>query len=268
MYTKQTRFDYTLYDAFNTLGLRLYGSQWNGYEIWAHRVEDPTKTLEAKNLLFAKIEKVGDQIQECGKERGDVIGKSAISSLNGKIQNLKNSRDELYYEYHQLDDVRDHNVSDSDQWKRFEYSEGIFLQALGKGELSIYCIQDQVVPPRMWVDFPKGFDFDIQNSLIFWPLEERSKKIGSGRIRQGQFEKWLETVLPIILEEVEKLTPEQHASIYFRDLIPKWDGIQRKPYFKELLMDKFNGLSGNGFVRIWDSHATRQMKSPGRRVGT
>ena len=66
----------TFYYAFNTLGLRLYGSQWNGYEIWAYRVEDPTETLEAKNLLFAQIEKVGDQIQECGKERGDVIGKS------------------------------------------------------------------------------------------------------------------------------------------------------------------------------------------------
>jgi len=40
-YTTEMRNDYILADAFHALGVRLYGSQWSGYEVQGRKYDDP-----------------------------------------------------------------------------------------------------------------------------------------------------------------------------------------------------------------------------------
>lgn len=265
MYTSEIRNDYTLSDAFHALGLRLYGPEWTGREIIGRRVEDPGPILEARAPLEAQLAEVNQRIQAKKKEHREAVGKQAIFQAFSEIKELENEQGELFRQLNEIGEVRDSQREDHGNWERFEWAEGVLLRALADGELEVYCPMGLTVPQRLWAEFPAGFGYDLERSLIFWPPDQSAVRMEAGRIKQGQFETWLDLVPPEVAHEVEKLSPEQQARIWFKEQVQQWDGRTKRDEFKGIAMKDFPGLTGNGFKRIWDALATPEMKGPGPR---
>ena len=146
MYSSQIRNDYTLADAFNALGVRLYGPQWTGYEVWRDRVENPTPTLEARAPLEDEVEQVTTQLSTKYREQKEVEGRKEIHRVNNEIDNLRRRQSDLFHQLHEIGNVHGSVVKDHESWKRFERAEGIFLKALCNEELTVICTSGEVVP--------------------------------------------------------------------------------------------------------------------------
>ena len=257
--------EYTLCDAFQTLGVWLYGPQWTGHEISGRKEEDPAPILEKRKPLEVKVDELSKQIVAKKKEKQNVLGRSEINRVNDDLSMLSEERSDLCHKLNNIGEVHHSRITDHEQWKRFDYTVGVLLRAFANGDLTVYSPLGLQVPDRLWSDFPDGFDYNLECSLIFWPSSECARKMTSARIRQELFDDWLETIPPVVPHELNKLTPEQRAYIWFRDQIPDWDGRTTRDQFKEIMMNDFPGLSGHGFKRIWDALATDDMKRPGAR---
>ncbi len=263
MYVASMKDDYSLFDAFNFLGIRLYGPEWTGYEVWRDREEDPAPILEARIPLTNEVELVTTQISEKHREQKEVEGRKEIHRVNNEIDNLKRKQSDLFHQLNDIGDVHSSVVKDHESWKRFERAEGIFLKALCNGDLTAICTFGMLVKENLWAEFPEGFGYSLEHSLIFLPSFESSKLMNSGYIKKKQFEDWLETVIPVVPHEGAKLSDEQRALVWFKALVPLWDGRMKRDQFKEMALAEYPGLSGHGFKRIWDKEATPNMKRPG-----
>ncbi len=265
MYSSDIRNDYTLSDAFHALGVRLYGPQWTGYEVLRHRVEDPTPTLEARASLDTQLEKIATQLSDKSQEQTEVIGKSEISRVNSELKNLKTNQSELFHQLNMIGDVHNSVIEDNGRWQRFEYVEGILLQALCNGELNVYGPSTFTVKPQLWAEMPEGFGYDLELSLIYWPSSECARIIDTGRIKQNQFEGWLQTVIPKVPHDGAIISTEQRTRIWFREQAKHWDGKTTRDQFKEMAMAEYPDLGERAFKRIWDAEAYDSMKKPGSR---
>ena len=242
MYVKSMKDDYTLFDAFNFLGMRLYGPQWSGYEVWRHRVEDPAPILEERAPLKEEVEKIATQLSAKCREQKEVVGRKEISRVNNEIDNLRRKQSETYYQLRKTGDGNKSEIEDHGRWERFEYAEGILLKALCNEDLAVICTFGSVVKPSLWAEFPEGFGYDLEHSLIFWPSNESSKMMSRGRIKQMQFEDWLETVIPVVPHEGATLSDEQRASIWLKDQVKSWDGRTTRDQFKEIALTEYPNL--------------------------
>ena len=268
MYVKSMKDDYTLYDAFNILGMRLYGPEWTGYEVWRERVEDPSPVIQALAPLQDEADQLATQISAKYNEQKEVEGRSEIQRVNFEIDNLRKRQSEVYLQIHQLDDLGSSQVKDYERWVRFENTEGKILKALCNEEFSVVCLFGMVVKSEFWTEMPEGFSYDFERSLIFWPSNSSSRQMSSGIIRKKQFEEWLETVIPIVPHEGANISIEQRAQSWLKEYVKFWDGKTKRDQIKDLAMSEYPDLAGRAFKRIWDAEASVAMKSPGPRKST
>jgi len=257
--------DFTLFDAFNFLGLRLYGPEWAGYEVLRDREVDPAPILKARAPLEEKAEQLAFQLSTKYKEQKEVEGRDEIRRVNNEIDNIRREMSDNYHQLHAVGDVQSYQVTNYEAWVRFEKAEGKLLKALCNDELRVVCLFGFVVKPKLWAEMPEGFGYDLEHSLIFWPSSESSKQMASGIIRKLEFEEWLETVIPVVPHDDAQITTEQRAQIKLTELVKAWDGRMKRDQFKDMLKDEYPDLGERAFKRIWDAEATREMKSPGAR---
>lgn len=268
MYVKSMKDDYTLFDAFNFLGMRLYGAEWTGYEVRREREDDPAPTLQTRAPLEAKAEQLASLYSDKLQEQKKVEGREEIRRVNNDIDNLRRAMSDNYHQLHQIEDVHDFKIKDYETWVRFEKAEGKFLKALCNDEIRVVCLFGQVVKPDLWAEMPEGFGYDLEHSLIFWPSSESSKQMASGRIRKLEFETWLETVIPIVPHDDATITTEQKAHIRLKELVQAWDGRTKRDQFKEIIQGEFPDLGARAFKRIWDAESSPEMKRPGAKKST
>jgi hypothetical protein len=265
MHSSKIRNGYVLADAFQALGKRLYGPQWTGQEIWGRKSEDPTAVLEARVPFEMQLDEINDLMITKQRERKAAIKKDEIHRINMDLQAMKNEQGEIFYKLHEIGEVRNFEVDDHQRWERFSQTEGILLQAFRNEDLGVFGLSSLFVNSRLWTDWPNDFGCDWELSLVFWPASESAKRVDAARIDEDQFDKWLDTVIPINSSEVENLTPEQLAFIWFRGEVANYDGRTKRSHFQEMALAEFPGLSINGFGRIWADLATPAMKRPGPR---
>lgn len=94
--------DYSLFDAFKFLGVRLYGSEWTGNEVERERAGDPRPVLEARAPLAEEVERVCTQLSEKYREQKEVEGRADVQRVNNEIYNLKRRQNDLYHQLHEL----------------------------------------------------------------------------------------------------------------------------------------------------------------------
>jgi len=268
VYVTSLKNDYTLFHAFNTLGVHLYGPGWSGYEIRRERVEDPTPILEARAPLEEQLEQAASLLSAKYNEQKEVSLKKDIHRVNDEIEKARQLIGDLHFKLNEIGEVQNHEVDDFGRWERFEQTEGALLKALGNDELRVVCVSGSVVKPSFWYEMPEGFTYNFEHSLIYWPSRHSSKKVDSGYVREDEFEEWLETIIPIVPHDGANISIEKRAQSWLKEYVKFWDGITKRDQIKDLAMSEYPDLGGRAFKRIWDAEASVAMKSPGPRKST
>lgn len=265
MYTADIRNDYTLADAFQTLGLRLYGPDWSGYEVLGHKVSDPGAILAARVPLEEQLDQINIRIQIAQRGKKEARRKAEIVEINGELKKLRNDMGEISFQLSEVGEVRKSEIEDHAQWARFEQTEGILLDALRSDNLTIMTLSGQNVPPFLWAELPEGFGYDIERSLIFWPSAHSSKKMDGGRIAQLQFETWLLDVIPLHAAAVEAMTPWALCRAYLQEEVRGGEKRMTRDEYMSEACSKFDGLSVRKFLQVWSEIVPESWKSKGRR---
>jgi len=256
--------EYALADAFHVVGDHLYGAEWTGNEILGRRAENPQPILDARKPLEDLREELNQLISQKKRDYRQVVVKVEIHKIKHEISKLETQRDQVAAQLLDIGEVRDSEVGDYKLWERFETVEGYLLRALMGEAFSVsrpFCLD---VPARLWRELPTSFDFDFERSLIFMPTNESSKKMQTGRIKKDEFHEWLDTVVPLVDSEIEKLDDEIKAAIALKKIMEKDDNLRRDDYKKILLLEIPN-LSGHAFRRVWEKNAPPEKKLRGRR---
>jgi hypothetical protein len=263
MYSDQVANDYHLVDAFHWTGLRLYGAEWTGNEYQGRKAEDRAEIAEQRKEIQLRLDDVSMQLHAKRQEQREVGKRSEIQSVNFEISELENEQGVIFKELNEVGDVRDSDIRDRQSWERFEVTEGKILRTLGNGDLKVYGASTFIVKPALWLDQPVDFGWNFELSLIFWPERECRKRVDSGRISKGAFDLWLDTLMPEVAQEIEKLSPEKRAYIWFKDEVKKYDGSIKRDHYLEMALEEFPGLPIRGFNRIWETLASDEMTKPG-----
>jgi hypothetical protein len=230
VYSLNIRNDYTLADAFTALGVRLYGPEWTGYEIRGVRYDDPSAAVEERASIQHQLENISSQIADKQRELKDVIGKENIFRLNDEIAVLKKLQGDQFSQVHEIGQVGTSQIEDHSNWERFEYAEGVLLRALRNNDLAVYCPFVFYVKSDFWGEFPEGFNYDLERSLIFWPPNTCSQSMSAARIEQVQFDNWLTKVLPVSDRAVQQSSSFDQCCVYLRNEASKATGLVTLAY--------------------------------------
>ncbi|MFC1672651.1 hypothetical protein ACFL12_00725 [Pseudomonadota bacterium] len=265
MYVKSMKDDYTLFDAFNFLGIHLYGPVWTGYEVRREREEDPTPTLDARAPLEEKAEHLASQLSDKYNEQKIVEGRKEIRRVNNEIDNIRREMNENYQQLNNEGDVQSYQVTDYEAWVRFEKAEGKLLKALCNDELRVVCLSGLVVKADLWAEMPKGFGYDLEHSLVFLPSRESSKQMDSGIIRKQQFEDWLANVIPENDEALAEVSPLVHCRSYLKGEVATGVKQMSRDEYMDDARKKIDGLSERQFRQAWTEIVPDTWKARGRR---
>ncbi len=92
----KTARSYNLSDAFNAMGTRLYGPEWDSYEIWGRRVENLKPILKARAPLKHQLEQTFLEKNAREIELREPLGSEGIQRVNNDLANIREKQNKLY----------------------------------------------------------------------------------------------------------------------------------------------------------------------------
>lgn len=267
MYAKSMKDDYTLADAFHAVGIRLFGPEWSGYEVWGEAAEDLRPVYEQRKVLAEKAEAVSRHWNAALKAQKKAMTPDDLHNASNDVRNFNRERNEIWAELHKLPEVRDSQIEDHGRWERYQAALGALIHGLINELIYVYFPLGMRVPPQLWLDQPDDFGFDLERSLIIWPSRHCAQQVTSARLNKDIFDSWLSAVKPLVDHEESQLTEEEKAYLWFKEQVANWDGVTKKGQFREMAVTQY-AVSGRCFdERIWGLLASDDMKGPGPRKG-
>ena len=187
-YNREIRNYYALSDAFQELGIRLFGDEWTGYEIRGDKEEDPSPLIKKRKPLEKELDRINHEHIAKSDERQKAVSQNEILNLNHQIRELDKQRGDISQQIYELTDDRDPDAKRHAQWVRYDTALGHFLRALIDKKIEVFCLSGRIVPNYFWQEKPEGFNFDLESSLIYWPSSESNSKFSAGRINNIKFD--------------------------------------------------------------------------------
>ncbi|MEQ8227362.1 MAG: hypothetical protein RIA64_04690 [Rhodospirillales bacterium] len=257
--------DYSLSDAINALGRRLWAGQWTGQESEARKVQDPDVIRQARVPFEAEMVELNLLRQAKGAERREAVSKDALDRINSDLMEIERRQQELFTCLNEVGMVRKFEEEDHARWERFDKTEAELLRAFREGELFVFGGNSSRVEPRLWIEVPKGFGWNWALSLIFWPPDKSARPVDAGKIICAEFEDWLARQLPVVEgANVDQLPAEQRFTLHFRKLVKAGPKPAPRDKMKRDAMREFPGLSGRAFQRVWDKEAPDSWTKSGK----
>lgn len=252
-----------LSNAFSTLGVRLYGSEWSGYEVWGRKTKNPTSVIDARAPLEQRLEATFVERNAKDRELKKVLSRGDIQRLNNDLRNIRSEQNEIYASLNNLGEFSDSEISDHAQWERFDKTEQLLLRAFRAGELTVQCYLGVLVNSRLWSEMPEGFGYDWQLSLMFMPESETSRRVSSGLISTAEFEAWLELQVPINATDEITISPFIQCRHWLRQLVKSGEKPGTRDQLMRQAQEMFPGLSKRAFKQAWAAEASESWKKSG-----
>ena len=254
---------YSLFEAFDRTGRRIFGTDWRGNEAFAQRVDDPQATRAEREAILARLRQLAMEaaphdammVVEAGREAHEVASR-ALAPIRQEVTELRQA-------LHDIPEVSDSWVSDHDAYMRRRRVEDELRQAFSRGDLSL-----QVGPSGLvaWDSWSRLADFRVYFGLSMVRLPSKY----AGRNRRGPafvprvaFDAWLDRFERPGPAQGE-LTPAERLRHWLEDEARRFPVKPRlrDEYWQEA-QTLFPGLSRRQFDRVWALTVPDSWKRPG-----
>ncbi|MBF0168090.1 MAG: hypothetical protein HQL45_10710 [Alphaproteobacteria bacterium] len=257
---------YFLIEAFQLLGKRLFGPEWQGDEWKAEKLDAPDVVVAKRTPLEAELSESDRQIAQIE----DAISKNVKAD---KIENLKQEKRGLLARQQDIHKaLRNLYVPDKCYQSRYaafvrrHETEARLSEALRTDSIPSRILGGIILNGSHWQS-RAGYRHMIDLSLIVLPRLVYSKRRGTVLVPMAECGAWLETLMPIVVDPEAPPSPEFQCVEFLRQIFAKGEPYpySTKLQYLEAATRKFPGLSKRAFDRVWGNHAPDSQKKRGRK---
>lgn len=259
---------YMLLQAFDLLGIKIFGGDWDGHEAWARPSNGINSLKERHRLLRDQIEQLELEIAPLRVKFNSAIDLAEQDKFSHQATALQVKKDTLYEELRKLPNNFDTLETDKARFERRERVHNTLWEAAVGTEknrsLNLYCGLSTIMELGAWSKEP-GFRLNIGLSMVRAPRRYGSRR-GPVSVEKVEFENWLKSVEPIVPSNrpiPEPTLDEQVGRFIQKSNIESPD--LRKPDVWKLVNERFPSVSGERFKVIWGLYASEDQKKGGRR---
>ncbi|MDK9721940.1 MAG: hypothetical protein OEL53_12240 [Rhodospirillales bacterium] len=257
---------YFLIEAFQLLGKRLFGPEWQEDELNAPRLEAPHIVAAQRAPLEAEIAELDNLVSGIDQSISRNIDMKAIEAFQEERANHFARRQEI------IASLRNVYVTDlSYQSRHAAYvrrteTETRLFDALRSDNILSNILGGIVLNGSHWQNRP-GYRHIIDLSLIVLPKLVYSKRRGTVLLPMAAFDAWLDTVMPIVINPASPPSPDLLCAQFLRRVFAQGEpyAYQKKQGFRAAARQAVPGLSDRAFNRAWGNTAPDSFKKGGRK---
>lgn len=253
---------YSLLEAFDETGRRLYGEAWRGIEAFARQANDPKSTQDKRASLLAELKRLAQEETPHNAMLVDGAGQQAWDEASAALQLIRQERDAVRARLQEIPDITDSSVKDHEAYQRRCRVECELKGAFARGELPLLVAPHTLADWRSWSAY-KGFRLYFGLSMARLPAEASSQRRGPAFVERAALDNWLERFgVPDI--GPADLTPEAQ--------LRKWLVEQTNQYApKEKKKDQYlaeaqatiDGVTKRMFEHVWTNTVPQSWKKAG-----
>lgn len=262
------RFDlsqyYSLLEAFDQTGRRMYGDAWAGLEPFATSTENPEPIKEQRRSIFNEISDLESQkVRHQSMMRADVDS-DLLQVASDKLAAIEEQMRPLRERLVLLPIMEDGAFEDFASYERQKSVKEELVDAFKRKELFLQIGPNQVVDWTAWSRY-ESFRIYFNLSIVRVPDSYlgRSRRLPAF-VERTVLEKWLMRFgKPNAVEKV--LTLSAQAEILLRQIVER-DVTKRKPKpeYQIEIQSELPGLSKRDFDHVWKAVAPNSWRDGGR----
>jgi hypothetical protein len=276
---------YSLLQAFDLTGRRIFGADWTGSEAWSRRSDDPAVSMNERAAIgqeIAALERsmadLGVQITHPNDADHKKVSQDSYRELNKKLREAESKYRHFLPSY-------DGWIIDHAAYLRMSKVDGLLMTAFGLGELKIYYGNGNTVPWEDWRLRP-AFKVYVHLSMVRVPRSERSGRgiVQSNRdssitpdnpyqkpsryaafVDSAEFNQWV-SKYSSSPDAPGAIEPEEQCRFMIKDMLLQSDKtVLIKANCWQECKNKIPKLSERAFIRVWTDLAPLNWQKGGRR---
>jgi hypothetical protein len=278
---------YSLLQAFDLIGRRIFGDDWTGSEAWTRRSDDPAVTMKERAAVGRELAEIEQQIAALGIQINYPENESQKAEAQAKYQELSDLRRTGEDRYRHFPVEYDTWIADHAAYARRSQVEDIIMGAFSSRELDLVFGAGQVLPWEDWRHRP-GFKVYINLSLIRMPdryisrhgivQSDRDSTVSPsnpyrepGRyvafVKAETFNDWLGKFAPNP-DSPGSLAPEAQCRSMIKEMVlMNHNSVPKKEDCWQECKRRIPKLSERAFNRQWADLTPDDWKAGGRRPG-
>lgn len=255
---------YSLLQAFDLTGRRVFGSAWNGEEAFARRANDPNATRQERQDILDGIKAQTAQAQQhqviLTLDAGEDLDQSASDSLHGINAEL----DRLKRRLSGLPHVTDWWVADHEAFARRQRIEDELRAAFAQGDLDLLIAPSEIVQWQSWsrlADFKVYFGL----SMVRVPFAHAGRRRrGPAFVSKLALSQWLERFgLPD--PAGGELTPQAQLKIWLKEQVRENEPKKySKASYRNEALAIIPKITARAFDTVWDQTVPKSWRQSGR----
>jgi len=265
------RNSYLLLEAFHLLGRRLFAHEWSRFELEQIDVPDPDAT-DAEHAPYAeKVRQLDDELAAIDEEIRREIKDAKIAKLKERRELAMEARGKAIDERMLHPGASEGHHDSYAANVRRRTTMDTLVAALADKKIVAFEPDSIVVPHFLWSGESRFFGFDIRLSLVRMPREQYRRRHLLAVVNDDEFDAWLQTVVPLVESEEQKLSPEVHCKMILKEIVrehKRGEPIPTTQDMFELVKHEIPGLSRRKFEEIRVSVVPKEWRARGRRRGT
>lgn len=253
---------YTLSDAVEQIGRRLYGETWTGLEYMSQPGKSPEEIANERKPLEEELSTAETEIREIDAAIRKTVNAEENQRLAIQYRRLEarasRLRATLNLEYPLNDTVRDSYSAHV----RGKTATETLLQAIKEFRLKVHDGRGRELNHFVWSD-PR-FSYCLDLSIAVNPRISGEPRRQAARIDRDQLKNWLATLKPIVEAKHER-SVEERLTEFLRQHVADARGGPRKTKdaLREEALAQIAGTTGRMFDRVWPNIVPQKWRRAG-----
>jgi phosphoglycerate-specific signal transduction histidine kinase len=243
------RKQYLLYEAFELTGRRLFGNDWNGYELGKSPVPSPEELARARLPYLEAYQQIEAELSDIDKQVARSLSASEIEELN---ERRIAAQDRLQQATSALNSHPEPTESTAwlyETYQRKVVTETTLIEAIKRGTITVNNGRNWTINNLLWSH--PHFGYDIELSVVRLPRFSGMRRFQPAWLEERQFDSWLLTLEPLTESARTLLSRLDQCRLFLDQQVAAGGQAKSKKAYLAEAQDKIKGLTAVDFNEAW-----------------
>jgi hypothetical protein len=254
---------YTLSDAVELIGRRLYSDTWTGVEYQQQKRLSPTELGALREPLEIQMAAATDEVKAIHAAMRRSLDKGEIESLRAReeIAQARWRECSSQLNFH-LPELNDHYRNAYEGYARWKASEEVLLKAIRGFQIQVHDGRGRQLNSSVWAHL--HFHYSIELSAVKNSKISGEPRRQAARIDRQALLNWLDQLEPIVKPR-HLPTPEEQLREYLKQQVKAAEIAPRKTKsdHRDDVSRRIPGISKRKFEQVWAEVVPKEWQLPG-----